>query len=733
MAQKKATDASRTFYFLTDEDVPVSAELHGEDRNTIKISFRRLHSLPAPHHGASDIRLGSFRAKAVQKQPELDVSFAGAHVFRMPPRPPSGKRGHPTGLSASDRRLSIPFEIYEDEGIYGLGEFFGDINRDGQELTVNVKDSFLLPNDETYVTYPFFWSTRGYGLFADTTSAVRFDFGHNFKGAGEIVIEEDGADIYLFGGRPEEIVDAYWRLKGRPAVPPLWSYGLWMSRCSYMSGKELLSVASKIRRKGLPCDVLHLDPEWLRRPIPHSIIEMLKEKGVDPSSYCTNYGIPGTLLDRVTSDYPEEMKKMGFPGEGCSFEWNTERFPDPEGMIRKLHDMSFRLSLWVNPYVPRGSKAYEHLLENGLFVTDADGIPIAEFDRITHDFGTVDFTNPAAGQWYADRTRSLCDQGVDVLKTDYGEGAPSTGRYYGMDAAKAHNAIPTLFNETVFNAVRESRGEGIVWGRSGGVGIHKFPVQWGGDPGCTERDMLAALRGALSYSLSGGAFMSFDIGGFAGKPSPELYARWAQMGLLFSHARAHGTTPREPWNFGRTAEAVFMRYDKLRYALIPYLYWQSIKSVSEGKPLVRALVFEFPEDVLVRNIQDEYMLGDALLIAPVARGDRRNVYLPRGTWRDFWTGSRMEGPAMVDYVAPLEVMPVFVRNGTMLIRSEEDRMTSDEKLFGRMTLSIYGRCRVRTLDFGRYGSVAIRRKRGGVHASGKGQLSASEIAVETFR
>ena len=706
-------------------------EIRRESVNTLRMSFRHLHTSSTPARRKGRFVLGDFTAEVSSAPAELTVSFGDRELLHMMPNPPSGKRGHPVRLSATDGHLSVPFEIWEDEGIYGLGEFFGDINRNGQELTVNVKDSFALPNDETYIAYPFFWSTRGYGLFVDTPSAVRFDFGHNFKGAGEIVIEEEGADIYLFAGGPREIINEYWELTGRPAVPPLWSYGLWMSRCSYMSGKELLDIARKIRRRGLPCDVLHLDPEWLRRPVPYSVTEMLKEKGVDPASYCANYGVPGTLLDSLNADYPEEMKKMGYPGEGCTFEWNTRAFPDPEGMIRKLHGMSLRLSLWINPYIPRGSGAFEHLLENGMFVTDGQGVPIAEFDRITHDFGNVDFTNPAAREWYAEQVRKLCDLGVDVLKTDYGEGAPSSGRYAGLDGARAHNALPTLYNETVFNAVRERNGEGIVWGRSGGAGIHRFPVQWGGDPTSTERDMLAALRGALSYSLSGGAFMSFDIGGFAGSPSPELYTRWAEMGLLFSHARAHGTTPREPWHFGRKAESVFMMYDRLRYALIPYLYWQSVKSVAEGMPLVRALVFEFPDDVLARNIQDEYMLGDTLLIAPLARGTQRNVYLPQGTWTDFRTGSRMEGPALVEYTAPLEVIPVFVRDDSILIRSEAKAVSADEKLFAGMTLSVYGRCPVRRLDFGPYGSVVLRSKGGKMQASGTGALSTSNIRIRS--
>ncbi|MBX8631808.1 MAG: glycoside hydrolase family 31 protein [Thermoplasmata archaeon] len=677
-------------------------------------------------------RIGRFDISTGEESAALRIRFRNRNTITIPNYLPIGKKGLPEGLSVTDGGVTVPFEIDEDEGLYGLGEFFGDINRNGQELSVNVRDSFQLPNDETYVTYPFFWSTKGYGIFVNTSSIVTFDFGHNFKGIGEMKVDRQPIEIYIFAGKPNEILKAYWKKTGTPQIPPLWSFGLWMSRCSYRNHDELLSVAEEIRRKHIPCDVIHLDPDWLRRPLPHSLQELMKEKGIDPESYAANYGNPAVLLERLNRDFPEYMRERGYPGEGCTFEWNTDAFPVPRKTIESLHRLSFRLSLWINPYIPRGTDIFNHLLEENLFVTDSDGVPVSMFDRMTHDFGAVDFTNPEARKWFSAKVTDLLEMGVDVLKTDYGEGAPLDAEYHSMKGEEAHNIYPTLYNETVFAAVAERRGEGIVWGRSGGIGIHRFPLQWGGDPGCRKRDMYASLRGALSYALSGGAFMSFDIGGFAGTPEPELYARWAQMGLLFSHSRAHGTTPREPWFFGQRAERVFIEYDRLRYALIPYLYSQSLKSIREGKTLVRALVSEFPGDPFVRNMQDEYMLGDYLLVAPLTDGDRRTVYLPEGKWYDFWTGEMFEGPSSLDYSAPLEVIPLFVRDGASLLISLTGSEHTDENIFARMEIIFFGTPETRTIGLGKYGTVNVHRGGGGYSAEGRGSIAGSKITVRKF-
>jgi alpha-D-xyloside xylohydrolase len=230
-----------------------------------------------------------------------------------------------------------------------------------------------------------------------------------------------------------------------------------------------------------------------------------------------------------------------------------------------------------------------------------------------------------------------------------------------------------LYQRAVFEATQDVHGYDLIWGRSGYAGSQRYPVHWGGDPGCTFEDMAASLQGALSWILSGAAFASFDMGGFFGiptltdPPSPELYVRWSQMGLLFSHARAHGhTAPREPWAYGEPALSIFRRYAQLRYRLLPYFY-AAARRVPGGVPLARPLVYDHPSDPTTWHIDDEYLLGPDLLVAPmfVPRG-RRNIYLPSGGWYDFWTDQRFDGARWITYDAELERLPLFVRAGAVI-------------------------------------------------------------------
>jgi alpha-D-xyloside xylohydrolase len=243
----------------------------------------------------------------------------------------------------------------------------------------------------------------------------------------------------------------------------------------------------------------------------------------------------------------------------------------------------------------------------------------------------------------------------------------------GTPADELHNLYPLLYQRAVFEVTEEVHGYGLVWGRSGYAGSQRYPVQWGGDPGCTFTDMAASLRGALSWVLSGMAFSSFDMGGFFGiptltdPPSPELYVRWSQMGLLFSHARAHGhTAPREPWAYGEPALTIFRRYAQLRYQLLPYLY-SAARRAPIGPPLARPLLYDYLSDRTTHHIDDQYLLGPDLLVAPMfkPRG-ARDVYLPAGIWYDFWTDARLDGGGWLRVEAELETLPLYVKGGTVL-------------------------------------------------------------------
>jgi alpha-D-xyloside xylohydrolase len=522
-------------------------------------------------------------------------------------------------------RVHETFELTHGEDLYGLGEQFARINRIGQRFELSATDAFGISGYATYKNVPFLWSTRGYGLFVNTTFRVTFDLATISLMAYGFTHEGPELDVFLiYGPEPTMILRRYCDLTGYAPVPPRWSFGLWMSRCGYRDRQEVEQVAERLRSRDVPCDVIHLDPWW-----------------------------------------------MGEPDRWCGLQWDETRFPDPSGMIEGLRQRDLRLCLWENPYVAEGAPVFEEGRQRGYFVQDERGEPY--MTRIWADtvppVAVVDFTNPDAVAWWRSLHRPLLDQGVAVFKTDFGEAAPEDGVYHsGMSGREVHNLYPLLYNRAVFEVTEEVTGHGLVWGRSGWAGSQRTPTCWGGDPIADFPYMVNQLHAALSIGLSGVPFYGHDIGGFAGQPDPELYVRWAQFGLFSSHSRCHGTTPREPWEFGEEAEAIFRRYAKLRYRLLPYIYSTAVQAAQTGLPMVRALVLKYSHDPNVRHLDTEYLFGDNFLVAPVLeRGvERRMVYLPVGEWVDYWSREVREGPSWFNYPAPLENLPLFVRRGAIV-------------------------------------------------------------------
>ena len=529
-------------------------------------------------------------------------------------------------LGVDPGRLAwIDLPLQPGEALWGLGEQFGSLNHRGRSLTLWAEDAFGLPAHETYIPVPLALSSRGYGVFLPTAAPTRWDVGESLPGRMRILLSEPFFEAYLWCGSPAEILTRYQALTGPAAAPPAWSYGVWMSRWGYRTQDELLEVAHQLREHAVPVEVLHLDPYWLT------------EKN----------------------------------GHTCPFEWDHDSFPDPRGMIRELTALGFRLSLWINPFLPRGSRVYEEARAAGFLVTTEAGAP-ARVPRFDDESGMVDFTNPAAQTWYQNQLAPLLEMGVSVFKSDFGETAPFEDvRYHnGMAGRAGHNWNALLYQQSVHRATRAARADAMVWGRSGYAGSQRFPVQWGGDSGVTYEYMATSLRGALSYGLSGGIFTAFDGGGFLGAPTPAVYMRWAAMALLFSHTRFHGTTPREPWAFGPEAEAVVRRFADLRYQLLPYLWEQAERSLAQHLPLARPLLLMDPGDRQTWSVDDVYALGDNLVVAPLFNdaGDRA-FYLPAGRWHDWFHPDR---PALAGarwheaHGVPLSEILLFQRAGTAI-------------------------------------------------------------------
>jgi len=560
-----------------------------------------------------------------------------------------GYHHFPTGHARGLRWLTVALQ--PDEALFGLGEHFGALNRRGQAFASWTVDAFGVRSDRAYKNVPLLLSSQGYGVFFDMTGPIYYDLGQTSVAAWQATARADHLRAYLIvGDGIAPIMHAYHRLTGAPAVPPDWSFGFWISRWGYRNRAEVMEVAHRMRQEQVPCDVIHVDPYWMR--------------------------------------YHE--------GHHGDLEWDESAFPDPQGMIAELKALGFRLSLWESPYVPLDSQMRAEGEQKGFLLKSKAGGGPALVHGFAKPSAAVDFTNPAAVEWFKAKNRRLLEMGVAVIKTDFAEDMPEDAvPHDGTSAEQLHNLYPLLYQRAVFEATKEVHGYGLIWGRSGYAGSQRFPVHWGGDPGCTFEDMAASLRGALSWILSGAAFASFDMGGFFGiptltdPPSPELYVRWSQMGLLFSHARAHGhTAPREPWAYGEPALSIFRKYAQLRYRLLPYLYGAARRAVV-GVPLARPLVYDHFPDRTTWQIDDEYLLGPDLLVAPMfePRGSR-DVYLPRGGWYDFWTDQRFDGGRWISYEAELETLPLFVRAGAVIPMGPE-LQHANERAWDPLRFEVY--------------------------------------------
>jgi alpha-D-xyloside xylohydrolase len=565
----------------------------------------------------------------------------------------------------ADGQLTVreSVSVTPGEAFYGFGERFTSLDKWGQEVVLWATDSGNVSSPRSYKNVPFLMSTAGYGLFVHSAYPLVFRMGCDSSISYSIHGADSTLDYYLiYGPDLKQILKRYADLAGHAPVPPKWSFGFWMSRAGYRSREEVETVVREMRQRDLPCDVLSLDPWW-----------------------------------------------MG-DGPWSTYEWDIDAFPRPAEMVRGLRAQGVRTCLWINPYVPAGTPAYDEAMAAGLLVSRPDGTvsPVIEVFA-GQDLAALDFTNPEARTWFQNKLRALLDMGVAVFKTDFGEQAPVDAVYHdGRSGVEMHNIYPLLYNRTVFELTEGYFGRGFTWGRSAYAGSHRYPVQWGGDSYSSLDQMACQIRALLGYGLSGVPFCSHDVGGFdyppqafdhsersgqwflaGGALDPVVYARWLQFGVFSSHVRAHGKQPREPYAYGPEVEAIARRYLRLRYRLLPYIYSQAVQSAQTGLPVARAMALEFQDDPTTHNLDLQYLFGDSFLLAPVVRQDHHcRVYLPAGDWLDYWTKEPVAGPRWLDLEVPLDTLPLWVRAGAIIPMGPEMDHTGQKPL-DPLTLELY--------------------------------------------
>ncbi len=511
------------------------------------------------------------------------------------------------------RSMAAVFTLSPGEKIFGCGESFTGLDKRGQRIVLWTDDANGVQNQGMYKPIPFFMSSRGYGMFLHTTSPVTCDFGNYFSGINSLMLGDDELDVFVFLGSPKEILDEYTKVTGKSPMPPLWSFGLWMSRCTYSSEKQVRDVAAKLRENRIPCDVIHLDTGWFE------------------------------------TDWR------------CDYQFSTSRFADPVKMIQDLKHDGFHISLWQLPYFVPKNTLFNELVEKNLVVRDAKG-------NLPYEDAVLDFSNPAAVEWYQGKLANLLRMGVGAIKVDFGEAAPNNGLFAsGRTGFYEHNLYPLRYNRAVAEITRKVTGENIIWARSAWAGSQRYPIHWGGDAENTDDGMAAELRGGLSFGLSGFSFWSHDVGGFVAKATENLYRRWLAFGMLTSHSRCHGTAPKEPWNYSKEFMDDFRRIDELKYQLMPYVYAQAKDCSERGLPMLRALFVEYPDDPGSWLVDDEYLFGSSILVAPLMHENAtaRDVYLPPGDWVDYQTGKGYAGGWSHIEAGKIPVL-MLVRDGTAI-------------------------------------------------------------------
>lgn len=487
------------------------------------------------------------------------------------------------------------------ECVYGLGERFTAFVKNGQVVDLWNEDGGT-SSEQAYKNIPFFLTNRGYGVFINHPERVSLEVASEKVERIQFSVPGENLEYFLiYGPSPKEVLSRYTALTGRPALPPAWSFGLWLTT-SFTTSYDEETVNGFIQGmadRDLPLHVFHFDCFW--------------------------------------------MKEF----QWVDFSWDRRVFPDPPAMLRRLKERGLRICVWINPYIAQRSALFDEGKEGGFLVKRRDG-DVWQWDNWQAGMALVDFTNPAACRWFASKLAALVDMGVDCFKTDFGERIPTDVVYHdGSDPLKMHNYYTFLYNQTVFNLLEDRLGKGnaVVFARSATAGGQQFPVHWGGDSTASFESMAESLRGGLSLGLSGFGFWSHDIGGFEQTAPASVYKRWCAFGLLSSHSRLHGSSSyRVPWLFDEEAVDVLRFFTRLKCQLMPYLFSSALEAHNNGIPMMRAMMLEFPNDPACDSLDRQYMLGPSLLVAPVFTEEGEvNYYLPEGRWTHFLTGQVIEG------------------------------------------------------------------------------------------
>ena len=611
---------------------------------------------------ATHITLATAELKVVIARDPLLVGFRDAATGRLlnaDHRPAA--RDPETGAVSAAKKLGY------EEHFYGLGEKAARLDRRRGKFVMWTSDTpgYVEGTDPIYQSIPFYLGLEAgvaYGLFYDNAWRSTFEFGHLTQESVNYTADGGELNYYFFAGPSlKQVVSRYTELTGRMPLPPLWSLGHQQSRYSYYPDKLVEHIAAQYRAHDLPLDVLHLDIH-----------------------YMDGYRV---------------------------FTWDQSRFPDPAGLARSLAAQGIRLVTIVDPGVKHqpegGYRVYDEGLKKDFYLKQTDGTAyVGEVWPGKSVF--VDYTREDARRWWGEQHRALTAAGVAGIWTDMNEPADfrdPTGKLHEnirFDDLGQHTPYNGLRNTFALNMARATY-EGLqrldpgkrpfVITRAGYAGIQRYAVKWTGDNNATFASLSLNVPMFASLGLSGEAFVGAAIPGFMGRGDGELLARSYQIAAFSPFFRNHtaiDSYDKEPWRFGAYYEDIARKFIKLRYALLPFLYTTMEEASRTGLPLFRPLVLNYQADENTATIDDQFMVGDALLAAPVTRAAQREreIYFPAGGWFDYWTGATVEGGRVHVVKAPLDHLPLYVRGGS-IVPSTVAMQHTGEKPWNPLRFDVY--------------------------------------------
>jgi alpha-D-xyloside xylohydrolase len=562
-------------------------------------------------------------------------------------------RGLPLGFTTVGGkfyRTNETFAFSGDESFYGFGERFSKLNKVGLRVNGWLVNAWGAGTDDTYKEIPFFVSTGGYGIFANTTFRSRWDMGSRSVSSYTFLIDDPRLDFFfIYGPSLKEILARYEEITGWPGFPPKKSFGIWFKAPGHATGETSpMALAKKFRELDLPMDFFT------------HVVTLRTQNQVDELA--------------LTRQMSAELGKLGieigiYVSPFLEMDWEIAQEAKARGYVLTREDGSpYEAILAGTPGGPHPNK-----IEESLEAVDRDDAWRDRYYKTNRvPLLLPDFTNPAVVKWWKDKVALYVKAGCfGSGMSDFGEDIPVDAHYYNKRSGlEMHNLYTLLYQKYTYEAISEnSDRRGLINARSGTAGLQRYPICWSGDPECEWEEMASTLRAGLSIGLSGVPFWSNDIAGYqtSGGLTPELYIRWMQMALFQSHVRFNGLPLRAPWAWGNQAVENYKKYAKLRYRLLPYIYSHAYNATKTGLPMIRAMVLDFQDDPSTHHLQDQYMFGDAFLVAPVYKPvNKRTVYLPEGTWYDYETGKEYAGSRTLHIEPPLEVLPVYVKADSII-------------------------------------------------------------------